>query len=363
MCGVSFEGRRTLISIKKYLDGDTLVAYKEPEQDALALAAMECYGAALRAMGRGAAEACPATGRELAEGLEALALRQTAKAAPEEVRDAEARVERHVAHWGAQTAEHLKAKADEVKELLIMLARTGESVGERDQRYSNQFSGLTADLRAVANLDDITQVRRSVLKKAAELKTCVDAMAEDGRQSMEEMRAKVSGYEEKLRKAEDLAAKDPLTGLPNRRGLEARMQWWARQGRTFCVVMIDLNHFKELNDRHGHQAGDDLLKHFAAELMTRVRTEDMVGRWGGDEFVIVIGRELDVARRQVERIREWVFGEYTVRSAKTPEGLKVHVEAAVGLAEWTPGLAIEELVKRADAAMYEEKREGRRKTA
>src|SRR5215469_11613865 len=131
-----------------------------------------------------------------------------------------------------------------------MLVRSAESVGERDQRYSNQFSGLTADLKAVANLDDITQVRKSVLKKAADLKTCVDAMAEDGRQSLEEMRTKISDYEEKLRKAEELASRDPLTGLANRRGLEARMAWWARQHRTFCVVMLDLNHFKELNDRH-----------------------------------------------------------------------------------------------------------------
>jgi diguanylate cyclase (GGDEF)-like protein len=202
-----------------------------------------------------------------------------------------------------------------------------------------------------------------LLKKASEMKTCVDAMTKDGRQSIEEMRSRIVDYEEKLRKAEELASKDSLTGLPNRRGLEARMAWWARQHRIFCVVMLDLNHFKELNDRHGHQAGDDLLKHFAAELMTRVRAEDMVGRWGGDEFVVVIGRELDIARAQVERIREWAFGEYTLPCARSRDGLKVMVEAAVGLAEWIPGETMEELLKRADAAMYADKGAARRMTA
>jgi diguanylate cyclase (GGDEF)-like protein len=352
-----------LISIKKYLDGHAPIAVEEPRPDPLLAAAFDCYSAALRAVGRSAAEACPATGRELDEGLCALQSKLHNSASPGALREAEQLVERSLATWGAQTAEHLKGKADEVKELLMMLARTAESVGERDQRYSNQFTGLTADLQAVANLDDITQVRQRVLKKAAEMKTCVDAMAEDGRQSLDEMRAKISDYEEKLRQAEELACKDPLTGLANRRGLEARMAWWARQHRTFCVVMLDLNHFKELNDRHGHQAGDDLLRLFASELTTRVRTEDMVGRWGGDEFVVVIGRELEVAQMQVERIRQWVFGEYAVRTARNKEPLKVHVEAAMGLAEWLPGETMEELLKRADAAMYQDKAATRRLTA
>ena len=326
-------------------------------------AALECCGATMRAVGRSAAEACPVTGRELDEAMSALAAELPGEASPEKLHAATQQAERHLASWGAHTAEHLKAKADEVKEILMMLARTAESVGERDQRYSNQFSGLTADLKAVANLDDITQVRKSLLKKAAEMKTCVDAMAEDGRQSLDEMRAKITDYEEKLRKAEELASKDALTGLANRRGLEARMAWWARQQRVFCVVMLDLNHFKELNDRHGHQAGDDLLRLFAAELMTRVRADDMVGRWGGDEFVVVIGREFEIAQRQLERIRQWVFGEYAVRAARGKEPLKVNVEAAVGLAEWVPGETLEELLKRADAAMYADKGAARRLTA
>lgn len=344
------------------MDSAASVAH-EPEQDPGLGAALECYGAALRAVGRSALEACPATGRDLDEGLCGIAAQSVGEPAAEVLRGLERTAERHLASWGAQTAAHLKARADEVKELMMMLARTAESVGERDQRYANQFTGLTAELRAVANLDDIAQVRKSVLKKAAEMKTCVDAMAEDGRQSLDEMRAKLTDYEKKLREAEELASKDALTGLANRRGLEARMAWWARQQRAFCVVMLDMNHFKELNDRHGHQAGDDLLKQFAAELLTRARSEDLVGRWGGDEFVVVVGRELEIAERLVERVRQWVFGEYTLPSPRGREELKVQVSAAVGIAEWIPGETMEDLVKRADVAMYRDKGERRRMTA
>ena len=349
-----------MISIRKYMESG---AGYEPERDQALEAMRTAYSATLRAVGRSAMEACPATGHELDEATSALATQVTGDLAGVMMSDAGQQAERHLASWGAQTAAHLKSKADEAKELMMMLARTAESVGERDQRYANQFCGLTADLKAVANLDDITQVRQRVLKKAAEMKTCVDAMAEDGRQSLDEMRAKIFDYEEKLRKAEELACKDPLTGLANRRGLEARMAWWARQQRIFCVVMLDLNHFKELNDRYGHQAGDDLLKHFAAELLTRARAEDLVGRWGGDEFVIVVGREREIAERLVERIREWVFGEYSLPGAHGCEDLKVMVEAAVGLAEWLPGETMEQLLQRADAAMYRDKGAARRLTA
>lgn len=333
------------------------------EPDPLMKAALVSYGITLRAVGRSAMEACPATGHELDEAMSALAAKVDGDVAADGMREAGQQAERHLASWGAQTSAHLKTKADEVKELMMMLARTAESVGERDQRYANQFSGLTADLKAVANLDDITQVRLRVMKKAAEMKTCVDAMAEDGRQSLEEMRGRICDYEDRLRRAEELACRDSLTALANRRGLEDRMAWWARQQRIFCVVMLDLNHFKELNDRYGHQAGDELLKHFAAELLTRARAEDLVGRWGGDEFVIVVGRELEIAERLVERIREWVFGEYSLPSLRGREELKVMVEAAVGLAEWVPGETMEELLKRADAAMYRDKGERRRMTA
>src|SRR6185437_16664575 len=110
--------------------GGPAAAVAEPEHDPLLVAALECYGSALRAVGRSALEACPATGRELDESLSALAAKLSCDVKADATRAAEDEAERHLASWGAQTAEHLKGKADEVKELLMMLARTAESVGE-----------------------------------------------------------------------------------------------------------------------------------------------------------------------------------------------------------------------------------------
>jgi diguanylate cyclase (GGDEF)-like protein len=345
-----------LISIKKYLEKDStspVAAELEPKK--LLEVTSESYKSVLRAIGKSALRACPATGRELEKVLAQLEGKLSFDMAPEAVKEVEGQIEEALCKWGALTADHLKAKADEVKEILIMLARTAEAVGNRDQRYSGQFSKLTADLNAIANLDDITQVRSSLVLKTTELKSCMDQMSRDGEQSMAQLRTKVSTYKAKLEEVEQLASKDPLTGLANRRMVEGRMEWNITLDRLHCVVMLDLNLFKSINDKHGHGAGDDLLKKFAQELQRNVRADDMVGRWGGDEFIVVLNRDLDGAKSQVQRIRDWVFGDYTIETGPDKPMLKTTVTASVGLAEWQPGRTMEQVIEAADAAMYREK--------
>jgi diguanylate cyclase (GGDEF)-like protein len=352
-----------LISIKKYLDrNDPALTVAEPEPDELLAVTMDSYRSALHAFGSNAVEACPAPGRDLEHGLVKLESSLSIDASPKAVKQTQEQVEAQLAQWGHATAGHLKEQADEVKELLLLLAGTAESVGERDQRYTQQFTGLTADLKAIANLDDLTQVRSSLVRKATELKICVDQMAQDGQQSIAQLRSKVTSYETKLKAVEEIASKDTVTGLANRRSVESRMERLIALHETFCAVILDLNRFKQINDKHGHPAGDDLLKKFAHELQNNVRSEDMVGRWGGDEFIVVLRRDVAGAKPQIERIRHWVFGSYTVEAGAGKATLKVDVTAAVGVAEWSPGMTMKQVIAQADAAMYRDKRESQKRT-
>jgi diguanylate cyclase (GGDEF)-like protein len=350
-----------LISLKKYLDMDlqgSASAAMEPDESQSAT--LESYRAVLRSMGKSAAHACPALGAGLKQNLLGLERRLAADPSPVAVKQTEKQVEIQLQEWGGRTAAHLKARADEVKELLILLARTAESVGDRDHRYTDQFNQLTTQLKTVANLDDLTLIRSSLMQRATDLKTCVDQMARDSQHSVEQLRAEVSNYETKLRAAEHLVLKDALTGLANRRSVEERVQSNIANNQTFSVVMLDLNRFKVVNDTYGHQAGDDLLKQFSAELQSNVRPGDLAGRMGGDEFILLLGSNVEGARCCIQRIQKWVFGKYTIQMGSGKEALSILVDASIGLAEWHPGETMEEVIEQADASMYHDKKKSRR---
>jgi diguanylate cyclase (GGDEF)-like protein len=184
-------------------------------------------------------------------------------------------------------------------------------------------------------------------------------MEEDSHQSIAQLRVEVSAYETKLKAAEELALRDALTGLANRRNVEERIAWRIARQQMFCVVILDLNRFKVVNDSYGHLAGDSLLKQFSQELRANLRSTDLVGRWSGDEFIAILDCDLAAAESQVARMRQWVFGEYTLQLSPNAEKAKVTVDAAVGVAQWKLGETVQAVIERADTAMYEEKKRAR----
>jgi diguanylate cyclase (GGDEF)-like protein/PAS domain S-box-containing protein len=155
---------------------------------------------------------------------------------------------------------------------------------------------------------------------------------------------------------ERLATHDPLTGIFNRAKLyeviEAAEKEFTRYGIPFALIMFDLDHFKAVNDRYGHAAGDAVLKELARRVAAQLRDTDRFGRWGGEEFLIVAGHtDRDGACRLAERIRRAV--------ADNPFSEVGPVTVSMGVAEIAPGEASEELEERADSSLYRAKTNGR----
>ena len=150
------------------------------------------------------------------------------------------------------------------------------------------------------------------------------------------------------------AATDPLTGLLNRRSLEQRARALRGAGVPYAVAIADLDRFKALNDAHGHETGDRALRLFARELRAAVREADVVGRWGGEEFVVVFpGCRAEDAAQVVERVRERLRA--ALAAADTPP-----FTVSVGLADADGTDAdLAALVTAADAALLRAKAEGR----
>ncbi len=343
-----------MISLKKYLDMET-----DPSD--LANALLEAYRSSLLAMGKSGAQACPTVGADLQRGLAGLAKRLSTEVTPAQVKGTEKHVEEQLHHWGDRTAEYFKTKANEIKELLLVLASTAESMGERDQRYAKHFSEFTTQLQSIAGLEDLGQVRASLVQRATELRGYVNQMAQDSKKSVAQLRSEVSNYEARLKTAEDLALRDALTALPNRRAVEERMEWRIQHQQVFCVVFLDLNRFKQVNDKYGHPVGDSLLKQFSEELRSNARPSDVVGRWGGDEFIMVLDCDLAGAKAQIERMQKWVFGEYTFPSSTAGGKTAIPLDASVGVAQWQPGETPHQVIERADTCMYKDKELSRKK--
>jgi len=163
---------------------------------------------------------------------------------------------------------------------------------------------------------------------------------------------------ESRRQIQALATRDGLTGLWNRRHidttLEAAIQGATRHGTPLCVVLGDVDHFKRVNDRHGHAVGDQVLKAMAARLVSALRAEDQVGRYGGEEFLLILpATSLGQATALTDRLRQRLDTQPLVPALDRP------VTASFGVAEWQRGEAAGTLVRRADQALYGAKAAGR----
>jgi two-component system, cell cycle response regulator len=163
-----------------------------------------------------------------------------------------------------------------------------------------------------------------------------------------------STLQDQTEQLQTLAYTDGLTGLVNRRYLEGRLTAAVsssrRHGRPLCVLVCDVDRFKEVNDERGHEAGDDVLRAVAGAIRSVLREEDVAARWGGDEFVVVLpDTRRSAAQRAADRIRTAVAD----ACAAWPE-----VTLSIGLADWR-GETPDALLRRADRALLEGKRQGR----
>lgn len=170
-------------------------------------------------------------------------------------------------------------------------------------------------------------------------------------------------YQEMQREvARDLrnsATHDALTGLPNRRLMLEELQA-AEQKRDpgFSLALLDVDHFKQINDAHGHDAGDQVLVRIAAMLRGQLRADDICARWGGEEFLLLwpaVG--VDAAVEIAERIRLTIE-----RTPFEVQGHTMHLTVSIGVATHRSGRDSADLIKRADFALYEAKHGGRNRT-
>lgn len=182
------------------------------------------------------------------------------------------------------------------------------------------------------------------------------------REELDRTREQLDIAHKQLDQAQYDALTDPLTRLPNRRGLDVTLpREIARAKRNkspLCVALIDLDHFKRINDEHGHDAGDRALRHFAQLAKPALRETDMIGRYGGEEFLVVLpDTAVDGAMITLNRLARLLESKPLVVGQ-----VAIVIRFSAGVAAWEVGESVEHVVSRADQAAYAAKRAGRGRT-
>ena len=161
---------------------------------------------------------------------------------------------------------------------------------------------------------------------------------------------------------EEASYKDPLTEIYNRRGIhkeiECLCQEYKKEKNNFSLMLCDIDYFKSINDTYGHQAGDEVLKKVVVEIKHLLRKNDIVGRWGGEEFLILLPyTALNDAYKVAENIRK------TIENISfSYKNYSIVLTLSIGIAENKEDTPIDEVIKKADENMYKAKEEGRNTT-
>jgi diguanylate cyclase len=262
---------------------------------------------------------------------------------------------------GAVSAEESAAvfQAQEQTEALLkdLLNEVLESASHTAS-YSDNLKSYSARIESAEGIGELQDVVRDLLRETAGMAKSSEGLHD----KLEVATREAESLRQKLQHARNDAVVDALTGIHNRRWLDAELarllELFSSKGEKFSVIMLDVDRFKPFNDTHGHQLGDEVLRQVGKVLRDTVEGDGFPARYGGEEFcVIVPGTGLEGARYMSERIRMCIS-----KIAVTPPGSGTPLDpitASLGVAEVWRGDAVESVMKRADEALYLAKESGR----
>ena len=255
--------------------------------------------------------------------------------------------------------------SDAQARLKDMLARFVDRLSDFTESTGEYHDKIEKCAERVAAAHDIAELTEVIAEVMRETRT-VQESTQRSRSELEELRARVhdanseiTRLQVELEQTSELIRHDPLTGVLNRKGLdEALTRETAlarRRGTALCVGLLDIDNFKQINDNHGHQTGDEALQHLVDVVRENVRPQDSVARYGGEEFVVLLPDTLlDSAVATMTRLQRALTKRFFLTRQQ-----KLLITFSAGVAELHDNEAPEEAIDRADKAMYIAKRSGK----
>lgn len=323
----------------------------EPRRDSAFQDVLDAYLAAISEVAEGLSAINPEMSAAYHEQLTTLKDRLSFQADSQTLAESRRILHEVLAGFSGRARRYSQALTDELNQTLAMVARNEDTRSVRSVGYVEHLIDFVDQMEEAVRSADLGRL----IEQAVDLRRFAESIELDSRDDYSQLRDKLDQFQHRLRQAELLASRDPLTGVANRRELDRQIASRIQAKREFCVLMFDLNHFKSINDQLGHLYGDEVLKQVAARLGGQVRSRDLVCRWGGDEFVVLLDCALDNALARSRQIGLWLNGIYRVQ-VQGRETL-VNISVSAGVAEYDAHETAEQLFRRVDESLYIEKKQ------
>jgi diguanylate cyclase len=284
-------------------------------------------------------------------------------ASPESISDFRKKVYERSNDYLKAEKNYLVEREAELQTLVSLLSEAVSAVATENGAYHQEVMQRAQGLSQISQLEDIRKIRTLLAKEVEQLKEVVKKKQTEDREQQEQLSRYVEGLKTKLQTAVNRSLKDPLTGLFNRQGWDQEIinacHSAAVMNVSFALALVDIDNFKQINDKHGHQVGDLILSKVGKDFRESFRSEDYLARYGGDEFAFLLQTpSLDKAHKRLERMcKEISSPTYQCTVEKTEYYLRISLSCGVSF--YRSGDTPESLFRRADQSLYLAKQAGK----
>ncbi len=252
----------------------------------------------------------------------------------------------------------------EFADLVQTLRSVVEAIRADSFRFDTEMHRSATAMARIVESQDIRELKRALVREVQTLRNTIAERQRAEMQTTERLAAQVKCLEENMEKARAEAARDAVTGIPNRGAFNLTLQEWlalaAREDRPFTLALIDLDDFKAINDAHGHPVGDRVLVAVTQLLGEALDYGEVVSRYGGEEFALLLNSPtVAKAKTRLVAVHQRIAPAYEYES--DGERRFVTFTFSGGVTEYAAGDTPESIVKRADEALYEAKRRGKKR--
>lgn len=266
-----------------------------------------------------------------------------------------------VEHYIQRQHAYLTDREKEFRDIIDLLSKAMTGLNTDNQSFYRRVYDHSEKLEEITLLDDLKKIKSALETEVSQIRQAVHDQKKIEHQKIEALAGQVDSLRNELQKTRTQMQTDSLTGVKNRKALDQYLEDMVEQSlmhrRSFALIMFDIDDFKEINDTYGHPVGDRVLVAFAQKCLGMIRSDDFIGRYGGEEFLIILpGASLRNATKKAKHIcKSLAETHYAIND----KGDTLKVTVSIGVAAMNKNDTSGKIIERADKALYRAKREGK----